>query len=256
MKSKLLPILSSVVCILMSSLAYGKDKGYYYQLKVYHFKTAAQEAQIDQFLKDAYIPAMHRAGIPAVGVFKPIEQDAADQRVYVFTPVAKIEKLLDLNNILAKDNQFQTDGAAYINAEYNNAPYTRIETIVMKAFEGMLKPAKPNLTSPMSERVYELRSYESATEKLGDNKVEMFNFAELDIFTDLNFNAVFYGQVISGSTMPNLMYMTTFNNKADRDEHWKAFSPAYAPLSKLPQYQHNVSKNVTLFLYPTDYSDY
>src|SRR5690554_2102187 len=256
MKSKLLPIVSLVLCMLMSSLAYSQNEGYYYQLKVYHFKTAAQEAQIDQFLKDAYIPAMHRAAIPAIGVFKPIAQDTADQRIYVFTPVAKIEQLLNLDNILAKDSQFQTAGASYLNAEYNNAPYTRIETIVMKAFEGMLKPAVPNLTSPKNERVYELRSYESATEKLGNNKVEMFNSAELDIFTDLNFNAVFYGQVISGGTMPNLMYMTTFNNKADRDEHWKAFSPAYAPLSKLPQYQHNVSKNVTLFLYPTDYSNY
>ncbi|TCK85497.1 NIPSNAP family protein [Albibacterium bauzanense] len=256
MKPKLLPIVALVFCMLMSSLAYSRDKGYYYQLKIYHFKTAAQEAQVDQFLKDAYIPAMHRAGIPAIGVFKPVVQDTADQRIYVFTPVAKFEQLLNIDNTLAKDSQFQSAGAPYLNAAYNNAPYTRIETIIMKAFEGMLKPAIPNLTSPKSERIYELRSYESATEKLADNKVDMFNFAELDIFTKLNFNAVFYGKVISGGTMPNLMYMTTFNNKTDRDEHWKAFSPEYAPVSKLPQYQHNVSKNVTLFLYPTDYSNY
>ena len=157
---------------------------------------------------------------------------------------------------MAKDNQFQTTGASYLNAAYNNPPYTRIESIILKAFEKMLKPEIPNLTSPKSERIYELRSYESATEKLADNKIDMFNFAEVDIFTDLNFNAVFYGKVIAGGTMPNLMYMTTFNNKADRDEHWKAFSQAYAPTSKLPQYQNNVSKNVTLFLYPTDYSNY
>lgn len=256
MKPKFLPIVSLVLCLLMSSLAYSQDQGYYYQLKVYHLKTAAQEAQIDQFLKDAYIPAMHRAGIPAIGVFKPVVQDTADQRIYVFTPAPKFEQLLDLDNVLAKDNQFQTAGAPYLNAAYNNAPYTRIETIIMKAFEKMLKPAVPNLTSPKSERIYELRSYESATEKLSDNKIDMFNFAEVDIFTKLNFNAIFYGKVISGSTMPNLMYMTTFNNKADRDEHWKAFTPEYAPVRGLPQYQNNTSKNVTLFLYPTDYSDY
>lgn len=256
MKPKLFSIVSLVLCVLMSSLAYSQDKGYYYQLKVYHLKTAAQEAQIDQFLKDAYIPAMHRAGIPAIGVFKPVVQDTADQRIYVFTPVAKFEQLLNLDNVLAKDSQFQTAGAAYLNAAYNNAPYTRLETIIMTAFKGMLKPAVPNLTSPKSERIYELRSYESATEKLADNKIDMFNFAELDIFTKLNFNAVFYGKVISGSTMPNLMYMTTFNNKAERDEHWKAFTPAYAPVRVLPQYQNNTSKNVTLFLYPTDYSNY
>lgn len=75
-------------------------------------------------------------------------------------------------------------------------------------------------------------------------------------FKKLNFNAVFYGQVIAGSTMPNLMYLTSFENMADRDEHWKAFGPLYKPMSEMPKYQNNVSKNVTILCSPTDYSDY
>ncbi len=57
--------------------------------------------------------------------------------------------------------------------------------------------------------------------------------------------------------MPNLMYMTTFENKASRDEHWKAFSADadWKKVSALPEYQHNVSKNDTMFLTPTDYSE-
>ena len=52
----------------------------------------------------------------------------------------------------------------------------------------------------------------------------MFNEGgEIDLFNKLNFNAVFYGEVLSGSSMPNLMYMTSFENKADRDAHWKSF---------------------------------
>jgi hypothetical protein len=68
---------------------------------------------------------------------------------------------------------------------------------------------------------------------------------------------VFYGEVVSGSTMPNLMYLTTFENQASRDEHWKAFSndPQWKTLSAMPEYQHNVSKNVTRFFRPTSYSD-
>jgi hypothetical protein len=33
----------------------------------------------------------------------------------------------------------------------------------------------------------------------------------------------FYGKVISGAKMPNLMYMTSFSNQESRDAHWKAF---------------------------------
>jgi hypothetical protein len=45
----------------------------------------------------------------------------------------------------------------------------------------------------------------------------MFNEGgEIELFKRLNFNAVFYASVISGSRMPNLMYMTSYESKADR----------------------------------------
>jgi hypothetical protein len=53
------------------------------------------------------------------------------------------------------------------------------------------------------------------------------------------------------------MYMTTFKNQTDRDEHWKAFgdSPEWSKLKVDPQYANTVSKNTQYFLYPTEYSD-
>ncbi|PWS29491.1 NIPSNAP family containing protein [Pedobacter yonginense] len=228
---------------------------YYYQLKIYHIKGQAQESTVDGYLKDAYLPALHRAGIANIGVFKPIAKDTAEQLIYVFIPFKKFDTFLKLDEALAKDQSYLEQGKSYLNAAYNNAPYNRIETILLKAFSAMPEPALPQLTSSKNERVYELRSYEAATENLSLNKIGMFNDAEISIFTNLNFNAVFYGQVISGSHSPNLMYLTTFNNKEDRDKHWAAFGAEYKKISGLPQYQHNVSKNVTLFIYPTDYSD-
>jgi len=243
------------ICILISNFTFAKSP-YYYQIKVYHLKTSAQEAVVDDYLQNAYLPALHRAGIPAAGVFKPIARDTAEQLVYVFIPFKKVDDFLGLTSKLDKDAAYQEAGKAYLNAAYNNAPYTRFENILLKAFSAMPEPAtEPKLSTPKSERVYELRSYEGHTENISLNKIGMFNDAEISIFTKLNFNAVFYGQVIAGSHMPNLMYLTTFNNKADRDQHWKDFGPEYKKISTLPQYLNNVLKNVTLFVRPTDYSD-
>lgn len=117
----------------------------------------------------------------------------------------------------------------------------------------------PQLTGPKSNRVYELRSYESPSEALHENKVRMFNEGgETEIFGRLGFNPVFYGSVIAGCRMPNLMYLTTFENMEARNEHWKAFGsdPAWKALSALPEYQHNVSKIDITYLRPTAYSDY
>jgi hypothetical protein len=58
--------------------------------------------------------------------------------------------------------------------------------------------------------------------------------------------------------MPNLMYMTTFNNKVDREARWKTFGSdaEWKTLSVMPEYQHTVSKIDICFLRPTSYSDY
>jgi hypothetical protein len=87
----------------------------------------------------------------------------------------------------------------------------------------------------------------------------MFNQGgEIALFKRLNFNAVFYAEVLSGCRMPNLMYMTSFENRSDRDAHWKTFGddPEWKKLAALPYYQKNVSKNEVMLLHPTEYSDF
>ncbi|MCX2585910.1 NIPSNAP family protein [Pedobacter sp. MR22-3] len=254
-KSSLIKLIFSAAIVFMYNLSFAAKPAYYYQIKIYHLKDAAQEKTVDHYLENAYLPALHRQGISGVGVFKPIQKDSAELLIYVLIPFRKIENYLKMEQALQKDQTYLSAGNDYLNAAFNQAPFLRMESIILKAFEGMPSPAVPKLTSPKAERVYELRSYEASTEKLSLNKIAMFNELEISIFNKLNFNAVFYGQVISGSKMPNLMYMTTFNNKAGRYNHWTAFGPEYKKISGLPQYQNNVSKNVTTFLYPTDYSD-
>ena len=251
------------VALLFALPAYSMEKppaGEFYEIKVYHFKTAEQEKGLDDYLQQALIPALHKIGIAKTGVFKPLANDtAADKLIYVFMPLKSFEQLLSLPAKLEKDADYNTAGSVYLNAAYNNPPYTRMESIILKSFRMAPQMQMPSLTGPLTERIYELRSYESPTEKLYVNKVHMFNEGgEVPLFKRLEFNAVFYGEVISGSHMPNLMYMTSFDNMASRDQHWKNFSAdaAWKKLSTMPEYQHNVSKADIMLLKPESYSDY
>lgn len=236
-----------------------ENKKDFYKIKVYHFKTMDQINKTEQYLKIAYLPALHRIGINKVGVFKSIDNDTAtDKRIYVLIPSTSLQNLSTLDDQLLKSEQYKNDGAAYLTAAYNDAPYERIETIMLSAFTDMPQFGTPSLTAPASERIYELRSYEGATEYFYHQKVKMFNEGkEIGIFAKLNFNAIFYAAVLAGNRMPNLMYMTTFNNKADRDEHWKKFgdSPEWKHISSLPEYQHTISKADIVFVRPAEYSD-
>jgi len=262
MSKKVLTLFSLLLLIALAPhISTAAPKLDFYQLKIYHLSTADQETRVDQYLSKAFIPALHRAGISSIGVFKPITDPVKateEKLIYVLIPFASRDDFFKLDARLQKDKQYLLDGADYLDAAYNLAPYNRIETILLDAFYKSPKYSLPQLSAAKKDRVYELRSYEGPTEKISANKIRMFNTGdEVSLFKRLNFNAIFYGQVVAGTAMPNLMYMTTFENRADRDKHWDAFTKDdyWRKLSAMPEYQHNVSKGNTWFLYPADYSD-
>ncbi|NCI45981.1 NIPSNAP family protein [Sediminibacterium soli] len=248
-------LLTLGVC--MGCLGLSAQKRAFYEIKVYHVSKTEQVAQVDEYLKNTYLPALHATGVSKVGVFHHIANDtAADKRIFVFIPLKSFGHAEKIEDLLVKNASIRS--SAYWNTAFNQSPYTRTETILLKAFPLMPGWKAPSLSGNKTERIFELRSYESANERLYRKKVEMFNEGgEIALFDRLGFNAVFYGEVIAGSRMPNLMYMTSFNNRKERDEHWAAFSadPEWKKLSAMEEYKNTVQKNDTMLLNPTEFSE-
>lgn len=243
-----------------TSFAAPPEKQMFYELKIYRLKDPAKNAVFDRYLKDAYIPAMHRAGIPAVGVFKPVETDTAyGKMVYVFVPYKTMDEFDRVLTFLENDAVYNEAGKEFLAAPYNDPPFARYESILMKAFAFMPQFRAPSFSTPRSERIYELRSYGSWTEDLATRKIHMFNEGgEMAIFEKIGSNAVFYGQVIIGSQRPRLMYMTTYENLQSQKDHWAAFSkhPDWVSLRDKKEYANTVIKAIPYLLHPTDYSDF
>jgi hypothetical protein len=63
------------------------------------------------------------------------------------------------------------------------------------------------------------------------------------------FNAVFYGQVISGAKMPNLMYMTTFSNEMSIGSF--SASAEWKELIAMEKYKNNISHIDISFFWTT-----
>lgn len=230
----------------------------FYQIKVYHLTSQEQMGRIDQFMKNAYIPAMHRAGIAKVGVFKPKQQESdTSLQVWVWLPFTSLDQFEGLEDVLLNDSQYQAAGDDYINAPHDNPPYERIESMLLKAFDDMPQFGSFTYDNPVMDRIYELRSYESATEKDHLLKVDMFNSGEVDIFKEIGANPLFFARVISGPSMPNLMYMTTYADSVSHPIIWDKFRthPDWLKLKEMEKYKDTVSKSTKYYLYPTEYSD-
>jgi NIPSNAP len=248
------------ITLIFASCKTGSHREFY-SLTLYRTDSASQEAVVDAYLAKALIPALHRSGISSVGVFKPAQQDtlAVGKETWVLVPYQSLAEFHRINASLGADSAYTGDGKDYLDAPHDRPPYSRMEITLMEAFTGMPSMERPTLTGPREQRIYELRSYEGPTEKLYRSKVKMFNTGdEIGLFRSLGFNSVFFAEVLAGSSMPNLLYMTTFDDFTSREEHWKAFfsHPHWKQLLTIDEYKNTVSKADIHLLRPADYSDY
>ncbi len=207
----------------------------YYELRLYHFDTEEQKRGIERFYRDAAIPALNRLGIHPVGIF---QTDDGTQSIYVLTRYRTVESFVSAARQLFADSTYQTDGADFLNAPAEHPSYSRIESSFMAAFTGM-----PHIEIPTSstERIIQLRRYESPSVKTGQKKIEMFNTAEIAVFRKTGLNPVFFGETVAGNSMPNLTYMLAFENRMEQKAAWNRFrtDPEWKTLSAKPEYADN-----------------
>jgi hypothetical protein len=232
----------------------------YYVIQIFHCSSNNQVATIDRYLKNTLLPYLHTVGIAKVGVFAPIDNDTAiDKRLFVWIPLTSINEIEALEQKIEKLDPMGNDPLIHLENTDSSLPYNRIEKILTRAFK--LQPnyvSKTNLTKS-SNRLYEYRSYESPTENMLLRKMHMFNEGgEIEMFDRLNFNPIFYSKVIAGSRMPNLIYMTSFNNMNERNERWKAFfnDPVWKKIAVDPAYLKSVNKSETVLMSARDYADF
>src|SRR3954468_17500334 len=81
----------------------------------YSLKTGTQPRRVADYLQNAAIPALNRAGVSPVGVFE-VTFGLPTPTVFLLTPFATPGTLFGLEDALDKDEQFATAGPAYLNA--------------------------------------------------------------------------------------------------------------------------------------------
>ncbi|HEY7303274.1 MAG TPA: NIPSNAP family protein [Bryobacteraceae bacterium] len=229
----------------------------YYELRRYHLVSGPQQNVANTFVAEALIPALNRLGIQPVGAFD-LYLGPETPALYVLLPSASLETLVNAEFRLNQDEEYQKAGSAFLKAPAKEPPYERMESSLMIAFEGHPNLTVPPVTAQHGSRVFQLRTYESPTNRDHRVKVEMFNSGEFEIFRKAGFWDVFYGDTLVGPRLPNLTYMLSFPDLAELNAKWKAFGadPDWKKLSGSPKFNFEaiVSNISNLILNPTSYS--
>ena len=230
----------------------------YYEVRTYLLGESGDEAALDEYLRDALLPALKRDGVGPVGVFHPAPTDENEQSmVVVVIPASNAEKLLGIPTRLRKDAKYLDAATDYLNRKGNEPAFQRIRSEVLVAMDCMPKTNVPSGTLGNPDRVYELRLYESGNERLGDLKVHMFNNGEVPIFLDCGIQPIFLGQCVLGPQAPSLTYLTVYPNEEKRLDAWNKFRahPDWQVLKKVAKYKGTVSKIDKFVLKAKPYSE-
>jgi hypothetical protein len=227
----------------------------YIELRRYHLLPGAKQRAFSTFIGDVAIPVMNRAGVGRVGAFTVVYGENAPSLLLVLTHPT-LESVASLRDKLAADAEYARAGAAVLDAPLSDPAFVRVESTLLHAFESMpvLEPSAGAGTA--TPRIFEVRTYESHSDRAALNKRAMFNAGEVPIFRRTGLTPVFFGETVVGAKMPSLTYMLTFKDMAARDAAWAAFSqdPDWKKLSGDPQYRENVSAITDIILRPTSYS--
>lgn len=227
----------------------------YIELRRYHLLPGTKQRAFSAFIGDAAIPAMNRAGVGRVGAFNVVYGENAPSLLLVLTHQT-LDSVVSLRDRLATDTVYARAGAAILDAPMSDPAFVRVESTLLRAFDAMptLEPSAGAATA--RSRIFELRTYESHSDRAALNKLKMFNGGEVPIFRRAGLTPVFFGETLVGTNMPKLTYMLTFSDMSARDAAWAAFGrdPEWKTLSADPQYRDNVSAISDIILQPTPYS--
>jgi hypothetical protein len=205
----------------------------FYQLRRYELRNGAQTALTQGYLERALIPALGRLRLGPVGAFK-LDIGPQMPTYYVLIPAADAEALVTLDAALGADKEYVKAAGGFRDAPASAPAFERSERSLLSAFSGWPKlTATEAVNGKLPKRIFQLRTYESASQAAHTRKMAMFNEAEIAIFLRAGLKPVFFADTLYGTRMPALTYLLTFADTAELTARWAAFSadPEWKELS-------------------------
>jgi hypothetical protein len=230
----------------------------YYLWRQYILRNGAAPGRLADYLERAAIPALNRAGHSPVGAFEVVA-GVPGPTVFTLTPLPTLDSLGTLESRLLADQQYVAAAGAYLDATPGDPAYVRQETSLLSAFPKFPRVVVPSATASRGPRLFEVRTYESPSEKAHLAKVRMFSdMGEIDIFKRVGLTPVFFSRTVAGPRMPSLVYMLVYDDMAAREKGWSTFvnDPEWKKLASTPGYSDpDIVTNITsLYLRPAAYS--
>lgn len=209
-------------------------------------------AVLDDFFGNVLIPAYNRLNVSA-GAFSLYNPGDAELRYLLFV-YPDMESYLKTKQEIWKDKVFRKAAQSFYDETAPNPAYKAFESLLCVAFDEM-----PKMRTPDKNRtLFEVRHYRSPNEEANQRKIDMFNKGEIAVFDKVGINSVCYGEVLAGTRMPSLIYLTWYKDEPARTEAWQAFrdDSDWIRMKEMKEYVYTATDNKNVLLSPMPYSQF
>lgn len=244
----------TILSLLVTTLLQGIET---YELRKYDLVSAENAQQFDAWMRNDGIKILKKSGAEKIGVFKPRAGEETPQQtrfvLAVYQDISAIGENVRSPFIPESKNP-KVEG--FLDGTKKEPSYTRVDSALLTAFPGFKHLKEPE-GKGTKDRFFELRIYESSSERLAALKVDMFcGGGEIDIFNSVGLKSVFYGSARIAANFPQLTYMLVHENQAAADAAWDGFknAEAWQKLRKAEKYAGTVSHIIKYNLVALPYS--
>jgi hypothetical protein len=243
-----------IISLLVTTLLQAVET---YELRKYDMVSEEAAEQFDAWMRNAGIKILKKTGAEKVGVFKPREGEETPQQTRFVLAVYKDLSAIGENvrpPFVSKSKNPKVEG--FLDATKKEPSYTRVDSSLLTAFPGFKHLKEPE-GKGSKDRFFELRIYESSSERMAAMKVDMFcGGGEIGIFNSVGLNSVFFGSARIAANFPQLTYMVVHEDQAASDAAWDGFRNAegWQKLKQVEKYSGTVSHITKYLLVALPYS--
>jgi len=198
--------------------AAASEKKRVFVLSHYYLKNGTQVGRLHDYCKAAVMALNKIHSGPKIFLEALVASHMP--QVAVIGGFDSLDELWSMRDKLHADSDLGKSFEAWEN--HPEAPYEQYSTALLGAAD-YCPEVKAEDAPRQTPRIFELRTYHSPTWRQLKALHERFAGPEIQIFHRSGVHPILYSSTLIGENMPNLTYLTPFDNLAEREKAWEAF---------------------------------
>lgn len=225
----------------------------YFEFFWIHMQNGSQTSRMAKWLESSLLPICQKNGFGPMGVFAVTVGPNLPSTLIIFAYPSLAEMEAQWGK-LNSDPDYSTAVAAIENDE---PAFHRTESMLLRA-TSFCPPLTAIPAGDPPHKIYEMRVYESPTNRQLGFLHDRFAGGEIDIFHKSGIYPVLYADSVFGPNQPNMTYLIPFESESHREKAWGAFNadPDWARIrADSIRRGGEIVRNITnMFLAPTSFS--